>query len=402
MGKILSTTYHNTVDNLTGFYDDLVNNPFYILNDKKPTFCTYYNINKDYSSLDPGSKLHMANVGSESPLRFNRIFDFILFGFNRIELSTDVAEYGLEADKIEGECYILPNGIVPTEGDYFEVEHIKDSSWLFVVKDVQRDTLNNGSNAYKINYKLEYIDNSRILDNIIYNFRMIEHREGTNIAKVVRCEDFDIAKIMDEKAVMLKQYFIELFYNNKVQTFTYMDLSDFRAYDPYMIEFLIRNKVLDNGEDNYIHVTHQIPIPNTFSIDYNKTFFRVFERKNKDSLLVSDRSTYLNKISSFGTTFSARYEDYFSVEYGDDIRPGYNSSCIDEDIIYDIYDNKLIVNEPLNLWKNILIKYFNNGVLTTEDLNSIDNIKFSYSKEAFYIIPLLIFCLENYIENVLK
>ena len=264
LGKILNTTYHDTVDKLTGFYSDLVNNPFYVLNDKKPVICTYYNINKDYSSLDQGSKLHMDNMGSESPIRYNRIYDFILYGFNRIELNTQNGEFGLENDTIEGECYILPNTILPTEGDYFEVEHIKDSTWLFMVQDVQQDTLANGSNAYKISYKLEYLDNKEIQSRIVYNFRMIEVREGTNISRIVRCEDYDIAKIADEKAVMMKGYFEDLFYNEKVQTFIYIDSMDYRTYDPYLIEFLIRNKILDNGEDSYLHVDHKIFLPNTF------------------------------------------------------------------------------------------------------------------------------------------
>lgn len=402
MGKILSTTYHDTVEQVTGFYNNLVNNPFYVLNDKKPTLCTYYNINKDFSSLDPGSKLEMEIIGDESPIRYNKIEDFVLYGFNRIELNTETDEFGLEANQIEGECYILPNTIIPTEGDYFEVDHIKDSTWLFQVKDVQKDTLDNGSNAYKISYKLHKENNEEINNQIIHNFRLIESIEGTNVAKVVRCEDYDIAKIMDEKAVMLKKYYEDLFYNEKVQTFTYVDSMNFYTYDPYMIEFLIRNRIMDNGDESYIHVCHQIPTTKTFSLDYDKTFFRVFERNLKDRLLSSNFSTYLTEIVSYGTTFSARYEDYYTTEYKNDVKPGFNTNCIDEDYIHMIVDNKLLSDGDDCLWKNILVKYFNNTDLTQEELDSIEYIKFDLSKEAFYIIPLLIFCLERYIENVLK
>lgn len=400
MGKLLNTTYHESVEKITGFYNNLVNNPFYVLNDKKPTICIYYNINKDFSSLDPGSKLYMDNLGDESSIKYNKIEDFILYGFNRIELNTENDEFGLEANAIEGDCYILPNTIIPTEGDYFEVDHIKDSTWLFIVKDVQKDTLDNGSNVYKISYKLNKIDHDSILQNIVNSFKMIEQREGTNIAKIVRCEDYDIAKIMDEKAVMLKQYFIDLFYNEKVQSFTYTDSYEYRTYDPYMIEFLIRNKILDNGEDSYIHIIHQIPVSKTFSLDYDKTFFRIFERMKREKLITSNYTTYLEKISSYGTTFSARYEEYFKTLYGDIIKPGFNTSCIDEDIIYNISENKCYCTD---IWKNIFIKYFDNcATLTKEEVDSIEDIEFSVSKEAFYMIPLLIFCLEKYIENVLK
>lgn len=404
MGRPLNTTYRDTVKSITGFYNNLVNNPLYLLNDKKVILATYYNINKDYSSLDPGSKIHMDNAGTESPIRYNRIYDFILLGFSKIELQTDMDEFGLESNKIEGECYILPNTIIPTEGDYFEVEHIKDSTWLFFVKDVQKDTLDNGSNVYKISYKLEYTNHDQILNNIVYNFRMIDYKEGTNVAKVVRCEDYDIALLMNDKVVMLKNYFMDLFYSDKVQTFIYADLTEIRVYDPYMIEFLIRNKILDNSGDSYIFVTHQIPTPKTFSIDYDKTFFRVFEKNEKDRLLSSNRETSIEEINSYGTTFSSRFEAYYKTNYYKS--PGYNISCLDENMIYNIIEGEEISdkeeeNIPI-LWKNIIIKYFLNKTITKEELSSIENIDFSSSKDAFYIIPLLIFCLEKDIENTLK
>jgi hypothetical protein len=169
-----------------------------------------------------------------------------------------------------------------------------------------------------------------------------------------------------------------------------------------MIEFIIRNSILANGDESYIHVTHQIPIIKTFSLDYDKTFFRVFERNKRERLLTSNYSTYLSEIISYGTTFSARYEDYYMTEYKNDIKPGFNTTCINEEYIHMIVDNTLEINNEL-LWKNILIKYLNNmRELTKEEVDSIENMKFESSKEAFYIIPLLIFCLEKYIENVLK
>ena len=59
---MLNTTYRDTVEDVTGIYNTLIDNPLYQFNDKKPTLCTSYNINKDFSSLDPGSKLQMDNI----------------------------------------------------------------------------------------------------------------------------------------------------------------------------------------------------------------------------------------------------------------------------------------------------------------------------------------------------
>ena len=407
MGKIIETTYHDTVEKITKFKDVLINNSFYTLNDKKPVIVTYYNIDKEHSTLDPGAKIAYDNIGEDTPIRFNKIDGFIVYGFNRVELQTEIEDFGLEADKVAGDCYILPNTITPTEGDYFEVEHITDSTWLFIVTDVQQDTLQNGSNVYKINYKLEYVDHDRLLENVVGDYRMIEKREGTNIARVVENTKYAKAKRMDEVAVMLKSYYDELFYNTAVQTFTYMDLTEWRVYDPYMIEFLIRNEILANGRDSYIYVGHQLIQPRTFSIEYDNSIYRAFEKRKPEILLATDYTISLKEIKSYGTTFASRFEPYFEAKY---IKPvmDYSIVVLPEEIMLMISENQLVdetylnPNEPTKYWINILTKYFRDMDYTEKELESVEEMKFTSSYQDFYIIPLIILCLEAAIEKTLE
>ena len=406
MGKILTTTYKDSIEKVTGFYNDLVNNPFYQYNDQKPIICTYYNLDKVYSSLDTGSKLSYTNIGENSPLRFNRIKELIIYGFNKIQLSSQIDEYGLESDNITGDCVVIPNNFMPTEGDYFEVDHIKDSTYLFIVTDVQKDTLNDGSNAFRLSYKLEYNSNINLEPLVLHNYIALEVREGTNIKKVVRCEDYDIAKFIDATCVYLKKYFSDLFYNPFVQTWIYEDLTAYRIYDPYMIEFLIRNKVLADGEDSYVAVTHVIPPHQTFNIDYDKTFLRVFETKRLDKLLSSNRNIIPEYINNYPSIFNSRFENYYRAKYVERYQPPYTTYCISDEFLYAITEHKLVKEEyeedKPNLWKNILIKRFYNEELTKEEIDSVENINFEYAKDAYYIIPLLIFCLEEYMISVLN
>lgn len=407
MGKFLDTTYRDTINDLTGFNETLIDQALYIFNDTKPVYVTYYNINKDFSSVDPGSKLQYDNVGFDSPMKYNRVFNFAIYGFNKIELSNEIGEFGLESNPITGDAYILPNTIIPYENDYFEVAHIKDSTWLFIVTDVQKDTLDNGANAYKISYRLEYDDNSKILQNIKYDFELIEKHEGTNVVSIVRREDVELARKFDECAVKLKKYFNELFYNQYVQTFIYQPLTEIRVYDSYLIEFLIRNKIMDNGYDDFIYVDHKIPTAKTFTMDYDKVFMRAFEKKDHDNIRTYRYKTYINKLRVFGSVFNGRYEDYYYASYGDIPVATYN--CFDEDLMDHINSNILYddvlrdVDEPSNLWKNILIKHFYPDTkITQEELDAINTIDFSDSTELFYCIPLLIYCLERRIEDALK
>ena len=253
---------------------------------------------------------------------------------------------------------------------------------------------------------MEYISNEGILKNIVHNYKMIEKREGTNIVKIVRCEDYDIAKLMDSVAVSLKKYYNDLFYNPKVQTFIYMDLTEYRVYDPYLIEFLIRNHIMDNGEVDYLHVQHQLAVPKTFALDYDHTFFRAFEKKDKDLLKVSNYESFITEINSFGTTFSGRYEPYFKAEYNHP-KVGSYAPSLEQELVDKIIDNTIVTyeNEMTPIWENIIVKYFNNGVCTEDEINSIMSIPFQRtynSIHAFYLIPLLIFCIENAIESALN
>ena len=173
-----------------------------------------------------------------------------------------------------------------------------------------------------------------------------------------------------------------------------------------MIEFLIRNKILDNGTDSYIYVCHQLDTPQTFSIDYDKTFFRAFELCSKYKFATAERSIQLEEIKSYGTTFAGRFETYYKAKY---IKPltGYSGTCLSDEIYYKIIGNELVennINLEYNspLWINLLIKYFNKEDPTEEEIKSIDNIHFDTSISAFYMIPLLIFCLENTIEKLLN
>ena len=403
MGKILSTSFKDSVEDITGLYSNLVDNPFYIFNDKSPSIVTYYNINPTYTSVDPGSKLEYDYVGKDSPIRYNKIKDFILFGFPKIELQNEVGDFGLENEKIEVDVYVVPDTIIPYEGDWFEVEHITDSTWLFQVTDVQKDTLENGANAYKLHAKLERQTNDEVQEKVVENFQMIEVYSGSNIAQVVKCTDYEIANKMDRMAVKLKGYYNDIFFNTGVQTFTYEDLTSVIIYDPYMIEFLIRNEIMDNGED-YVFVNHQIPTQKTFAIDYDKTIFRFFEDKDK----TINKSRFIigaKPIEAFGTIFFSRYEAYYAAVYYPTFKKFF-SYCLDEEIIFNIVEHKLKKNvkdpngnEPI--WQNILVKYFWDEDITEDELESINDIDFQYSKDAFYLIPFLIFCLEKDIDKVL-
>lgn len=406
-GKFINTQYFDTQDSIVQMNEDLVKNPFYLFNDKKGTKVKYYNINDEKSTLDPASKLAYSNLGDNSPIRYNVVHDLYLYQFVKAELNFDNGEYGLESDPITGESYILPNLIEPRAGDYFEVDHVKDSTWLFKVNNVQRDTLDNGSNVYKIGWVLDRTTNKDILNNVVEEYKYVDVENGTNLKAVIKLEKYDIAKKLDEISITLADYFIDLFYSDKVQTFIYKWYNEYNIYDPFLIEFLIRNKLL-KGTNSFIYVKHQMNVPCTFSIDYNRTLYKAFEEKDINKLKNSKYQSQADYIDSAISIFNTRYEDYYCLNYkviNQEIGP-FNPKgiipIINEELVDRIVANDKYEKDSKDSYNNIIIKYFNKEDLNLDDVSKLDEIDFEYGKDIFYKLILLIFCIDSYIKKLLS
>lgn len=407
MGQIITTKYFDTNDTIVNSTSTFIQNTFYSYNDKKGVSTTYYNINDDESTLDPGSKLAYTDIGSNSPIRFNLIKGMYLYQFPRIELNFDNGEYGLESENITGESFIIPNTIVPRDGDFFEVSHIKDSTWLFKVTDVQRDTLENGSNVYKISWVLDRTTNKEILQNVVKVFRYIDTIEGTNLKAVVEEEKYVVAEHIDQLSQSFVRYFKDLFYNKMVQTFIYKWYNEYNMYDPFAIEFIIRNKLL-NTQDEFIYVDHKMVKPRTFAIDYDKTLYRAFEERDKKKLCSSKKMSQADYIDDITSVFSTRFEMYWSLNYNVIMAENgpYNPKGIipilDEEFEERILNNDKYPEKCDYSYRNIIIKYFNNENIYLRDIENIEKIDLNSVKDIFYDCLFLIFCLDFYTKYLLS
>lgn len=413
MGKFINTKYYDTNTAVVSLYEDLIKNPFYLFNDKKGTSVEYYNMNTEKSTLDEGSKLSYDNIGKNTPLRFNKIHDLFLYQFNRAELNLENEEFGLAGEPITGESYILPNTIIPYSGDYFEVQHIKNRTYLFRVDDVNQDTLPNGNNVYKINWSLDRHEHNEILENVVDEFQYLDVREGTNIKSVVKSTRYEIARELDEVNTSLKSYFIDLFYEPKVQTFIYHWYNEYRMYDPFAIEFIIRNSLLKNDGEHYLFVDHKTSIPRTFSIDYDRSIFRAFEKIDKTNLRCYSYQSQADYIDDATSIFSTQFEEYFALNYRVYVQPNtYHNQqgvipIMDEETIDKIINNELY--DPNNdqeckyRYRNLYVKYFNNyDTITKEDIKAVRCIDKWDVRSVYYDLLFTIFCIDRFTQKLLS
>lgn len=411
---LLNVSHSTMTQSVIDLQEDLLKNPFYLFNDKKALPVDYYNINNNQSTLDKGLKINYDNDGKDTPFRYNLIHDMYLYGIDRVATSLESGEFGISGSEISGDAYILPDTITPYPGDHFVINMIKQR-YQFIVSSVSTDTFDNGGNYYKIEYSLIHNDDSRLSGNVIEEFKFVSGNIGTEFTPILQSQKYDVCKNLDDVCVNLKQLFKGLYFNNKVQTYTFVHLyyvcqtgmnSDF-FYDPYMIEFCIRNKILYNSGDKYDYIDHKTNLKPDFNIKYNKSIWKVIENREKNLLPECKHSSTALFIDDPGTIFSTRYEKYFELTYAahDVALETYASALniLDPQIIGHILENQLFPSDSKYAKYNLLIKYFNfDDHIGTEDILPLERIiETENTMENYFLIPMIIYIIEFNIKNTM-
>lgn len=403
MGKFTDTKYTNTIDSLVNATKSKLNNPYYKFNDRKPTKVTYYAQNKEMSTLDEASGLYEAHLGSKSPFKFNKISEFILYGLDRIATEYEAGDFGMESAPITGEAIVLPNTINPRPGDFFAIAYTKESI-LFKVNGVSNDTLDTGANIYKLEYQLEKTDSiEQIEEQVEKRFNFIATNIGTDFKAIVQDCDIELVKHLEMLVENLIIYFDNIFFSNKLQTFVY-NHDGWHMYDPYMIEFLIRNKVLSYG-DEYRYVAHAKMTHKTFAMDYSKSFFQKLEEGSRASFAHNMYGLVgtAEMISDPNSLFAARLEYYYEIMYADNKPYKTRFAIIPMDVIDHIRNNEMYEKgdkmEIYNLW----IAYFNNDrdFIKGNIVDIVKNAEYMNNLNCFYALGISIFIIERMIEQLM-
>lgn len=401
MGRFSNTTYKDTVESIVSSVKETLNNPYYLWANKSPTIVDYYNINRKASTLDEGSIIEYAQNGSQSPLRYNRIKDFVIYGIEQIQVSLINDEYGLQGDTISAEGFILPNTIEPLSGDFFVISYLKEK-YLFNVVEVSFDTLDNGSNMYKFTYELSPYPLKDLEKNVVDEYKFIVQNVGTDFNCVIKDTIFDQMNLVDNTIEILKEYFVSMYYNNRVQTFVFRFLEN-NFYDPYIIEFLIDNNIINYNGSDYVYIGHQTPIQPVFPIKYKETFFRALEKKDKTNIRKYKTKAMGFAIKNRMSVFYNRPEVYFEITYDAVTKDWGIIPTFFDELLEHIESGELFTEDDGNFYVyNIIIKYFNDQKITTTDLNLIENFDFQQHHMLFYAIPAVIFCLNHKMDELME
>ena len=397
-GRFSNTQYSDTMNSLLGTMKKALNNNYYKYSDKPPTPVEYFHINKDASMIDEGTQSVYNTVGDDSPFLYNRITNMIILGLDQMAITYNNDEYGLKSEPIEGEFIILPNIIIPYEDDQFIITYDKNKV-IFKVTHVDPDTLENGANAYRIQFRQSTATREDLMKQVVEDFELIISNIGTNFNPVLKSSMVEYIRGMDTLITDLKLYYKQIFYNKRVQTFTFKYLES-NFYDPYLIEFIRRNNLMD-GDGEYIYIQHQTQLEPMFPMNYRKTMFNFLEQKDVRHVDAYRHRGAGKLITNKFDIFYSRMEEYYEMyyDYLEDYEfikqvPCFRDEFIDHVMKAEIFEVRLT-------FYNVILKYLYDRDITIDDLDSIEKINYENNPTLFYAIPCIIYCLEKSINKMM-
>jgi hypothetical protein len=172
-------------------------------------------------------------------------------------------------------------------------------------------------------------------------------------------------------------------------------------YDPFLIEFLIRNKVLAFS-DEYVYVSHAAAVNKTFGMDYLKTFFYALEHPDED-INCSNIAT-ADMITDPNSLFVTRMDDYYAVRYVDKTPYKTRFTIIDMDIIEHIKNNTLYETGDGKEYYNLWISFFNGDTdfIKGDLLSLLRKTDYMDNLECFYALAISIYIMEQSIYRLMK
>lgn len=397
-GKFINKSYSNTINSLTSGTIQKVKTANYVYNNMPPVICDWYNTDKDASTLDEGTGMQYSDVGKTSPRRYKVIKDAVFYSQGiQIQIDLEYDEDGLATSPPSISGIVLPNTWMPYPGDHFILKQA-GKEYVYRVNTVNYDTIENGNNLYKFEAAIDQTGKTYIDNQVTETYRMIINNVGTSFNSIVKETIYDCIDTLDNILVQLKNNYIALFYNDAVQTFTYQG-NHGKLYDPYMIEFLNRNSIL-KGSDEYIYVHHEVPVPRTFSINYNESIFRSLETCTKErfSIIPCHANIIDNQYSLFATVM----DSYFEVEYNVNSTGLYNFSPINSELVSRVKSNEEFDESDKNSYMNIIIKFMNKSKIDSNILPLLESIDFKPTPDLFYCIPMIIYALEISVQKLMS
>jgi hypothetical protein len=355
-----------------------------------PTFVTYYATDDLNTTEDESLHTVVEVVGEESPVKFNKIENFVLYGVTEMALGIEEDGFGYVSD-YNGSGVILPDTVRPRPDDYFVFEH-ENQQYLFKVTSVNVDKVS-GDRFYEIDYAISEDEVGLIDEQIYEEYSFDVNNIGDKSQTIVKSTEKYLMDFEKDIISELFDHYKLYFFNEDFNCFI-VNHDGKVIYDRFLTIFIRENNLL---QEDYIFTGHifveDYTQKNIESVKmYQKTIYKAIENHNTSNLLYERFFTSIISDQSMPFYFSNReYHEVFMTENPD------GSYKIFNDTLTNNIKNNIEYTEDDRELENIIIKYFNNQLpmVDTSILETINTLNYSDSIQEFYLIPLIIYILKE-------
>ena len=369
--------------------------------DKSPVFVTYFHINVNETTVDGGFKDIEDIVGNRSPLKFQKIENFPIYGLEPVVLSIQDNDQGLDTE-YSGECVILPNTIKPLQNDIFMINHVK-GSFLFRVTEVQYDNIR-PDNYYKIAYRFEWLDDDKVdelNEQVQEKYSCILQNIGTENNCIIKEEYLERIQNIDDMYDDMVSTYKTIFYNERYNCFLGETNDGYKIYDPLQTIFFNKHKLLNKKQDYSTTILTEGFVDNKRKIKYEKSIYRFFERRD------------LKLISTFPyNTFPANYKKDSSFSRWNDksVIVADIPSTMDMNNAIDLLSVDLVNSFKYNgpqdsKYIELMQKFIRKEEITIYDIPLDLNeelLRLDANEEVFFFTPILLYIIQVVVNDFLK
>jgi len=386
-----------------------------------PTFVTYYSIDNINTTVDQNLEGVIENLGEESPIQYQKIEDFVLYGMDPSNLALEISEMGARST-YEGEATILPNTVIPKPNDYFILNYDK-SKYVFQLTAVTPDKLHNYK-FYKIEYKLRTNTVEEIEKQVQNEYVTLYDSLGTNNKVIVEKSNAIILKELDIVIRELQSKYIKLFYLKKFEVLAVRGsglFEDSHLYSSHIVKF-VRDNALLKIKDPYfesIFITDPLELETDFdfSKEYDESIYNSIMQMNK--YIVNKISFMQTRIDDVRFPANNFYEQFYDTVLFDEnfiaadelfkivnLSPDFRNKILN----YELYEDNLEY-----FYENLIILFLNKELIFNmelikkiEDYNIYlktftDNKSFQYKAlKGFFYVPIMLYLLVLYSKNLLE
>jgi hypothetical protein len=374
-----------------------------------PFFTDYFHLIKAESTYDTGLMNIDKLTGEDSPLRYNLIKDFPLYGMDQILADLDDDEdIGFQTN-YEGEAIILPQTIIPLPDDHFSITAV-GKRFFFRVTEIHYDTILD-RNYYKINFVIKAVDNQEYYDDFIKRtnetFVCVYNNYGTQDAFIIKEANYNIGEKLQKLADSLMKKYMMLFYNENYNALVVKKENGYGYhYDAFVNYFCNEQEIFaQNIRNLWNYKFYEEKRPEFYYLYTGNSIQSAFINKDIDLLNSPRFYRYFDEIPSFTDSIFQFYGDYDTSgvtisERKINLFGKHNKPIVSEELIDSIIHNRNI-DKP-DLIYNVLVCYMNNNDKYVGELfkEFEGDIKIRPTYENYVLVPIFLYVLFKYKRSI--